>query len=145
VAMSVPWTVVVRCLVSFSPWPVPFSPTYRPFARLNAWARLGPFRLRRYLNSGIPRAIPAGPPACRPSLSLLSGRHAVSPRRLIDFRSQTHVTPAATKSRRRPAIQPRRYRQSLPSCCARLPSLGPRGVQHRLRKLDGCPPCPTEI
>jgi hypothetical protein len=51
-----------------------------------------------------------------------------SPRRLIDFRSGSHVTPQSRlKLAPQPGFLPRRRRgRSLPSPCARLPSLGPR-------------------
>ncbi len=74
------------------------------------------------------RAFPACPTACSPScLSLLSGAaRSAPPRWLIDFR-----LPAGTLSCRpqNPRSSPRRrYHRSLPSRCARMPSLGPRGA-----------------
>jgi hypothetical protein len=118
-------------------WPA-CKPAANDFARVGAHAcacaraacspALGhgqcPFRLRR-LPAVRARALTACQPACRPSrLSLLSGaaRSAPSPR-LFDYR-----LPAGTPSCRpqNPRSSPcRRYRQSLPSRCACLPSLGP--------------------
>jgi hypothetical protein len=63
------------------------------------------------------RAFPACPTACRPSrLSLLSGAaRSVSPRRLIDFRSGSHVPRLVAGTPPKPAIQPA---PALPSVAA---------------------------